>query len=288
MTYTITHNAAFDSLEISFDQKPSDAVRDALKALRFRWHIKKHVWYGQGDEADIRAAIDGAASDTPAALVSDVPTPSFTRPAAFDREMLRAQYAMIWNAHMTDYCANRVAALAELPGGELIPVEKHSVNTRFCFGESGYDYDDALRAADHARKSEDYFRRENMREYTDMIERIVDAMDEDESSNRRVIIYTGGKYYDQPAECRLRDFDIARLTEILDAFGGSANLDEVTAAGTVFRLHGRDARLATREEAQIILDAWRAAAQAHEKKVNAYLKRYGMSKVHAWTYWRDA
>lgn len=38
MGYIITRNEAFNSLEISFDGKPAEAVRDALKALRFRWH----------------------------------------------------------------------------------------------------------------------------------------------------------------------------------------------------------------------------------------------------------
>lgn len=39
MSYTITRNPAFNSLEITFTEKPSEAIRDALKALRFRWRI---------------------------------------------------------------------------------------------------------------------------------------------------------------------------------------------------------------------------------------------------------
>lgn len=60
MTYTITTNAQFNSLEISFDGKPAQAVRDALKALKFRWHGVKKVWYGYTDEETAKAAIDGA------------------------------------------------------------------------------------------------------------------------------------------------------------------------------------------------------------------------------------
>ena len=59
MTYTITENPAFNSLEISFDGKPAQEVRDALKALKFRWHAVKKVWYGYSDENTVRAAIDG-------------------------------------------------------------------------------------------------------------------------------------------------------------------------------------------------------------------------------------
>ena len=63
MTYTMTHNATFGSLEINFDGKPCEAVRDALKELRFRWHNVRRVWYGYADEATTRAAIDGANGD---------------------------------------------------------------------------------------------------------------------------------------------------------------------------------------------------------------------------------
>lgn len=60
MEYTIKRNEAFNSLEITFDGKPSEAVRDALKALKFRWHGVKKLWYGYTDETAARAAIDGA------------------------------------------------------------------------------------------------------------------------------------------------------------------------------------------------------------------------------------
>lgn len=59
MTYTIARNATFNSIEITFDGKPAAAVRDALKALKFRWHSVKKVWYGYSDEATVKAAIDG-------------------------------------------------------------------------------------------------------------------------------------------------------------------------------------------------------------------------------------
>lgn len=60
MTYTITTNPDFNSIEIAFDGKPSEAIREALKAMRFRWHSVKKVWYGYKDEQTARAAIDNA------------------------------------------------------------------------------------------------------------------------------------------------------------------------------------------------------------------------------------
>ena len=67
MNYTITANPTYNSLEIAFEGKPSEEIRQALKDLRFRWHGVKKCWYGYTDEATARAAIDGKPEEkTPA------------------------------------------------------------------------------------------------------------------------------------------------------------------------------------------------------------------------------
>ena len=55
--FTITDNREYGTLEIKFDGKPSEAVRDALKEQGFRWHRAKQIWYGKGDRADIVKAL---------------------------------------------------------------------------------------------------------------------------------------------------------------------------------------------------------------------------------------
>ena len=57
MTYTITNNTQYGSIEIYFDCKPSEAIRDALKLLRFRWHGVKKCWYGFAAETTVRNTI---------------------------------------------------------------------------------------------------------------------------------------------------------------------------------------------------------------------------------------
>ena len=59
-SYTITKNAQFNSIEINFTGKPSEAIREALKALRFRWHGVRRIWYGYTTEEAARAAIENA------------------------------------------------------------------------------------------------------------------------------------------------------------------------------------------------------------------------------------
>lgn len=278
MEYTITRNEAYNSLEISFDGKPAEAVRDALKALRFRWHGKRRVWYGYTDEETARAAIEGAGTE--AAPVAKVPAP------VIDKAELRRQFEKAWNnPRMVDYCVKKVAAVATLPTGEIITIDRQSIETRFCFGESGYDYDAAQAAAQHAMTSEDYFKRENMKHFADLLHAIDEAADI-MGHAPRLVIYTGGAYTGQSADCALRNFGFAKLCDVIEACGGSCHLEELPGRELVIRCQA--CRIATAEELAIIRAAVQSAAAAHEKRVEIYLKRYGTSKVHAWTYWRDA
>lgn len=58
MTYSVTRNAQYDSLEVRFDSMPTPAVRTALKVLRFRWHSVNRYWYGKADENALRETLD--------------------------------------------------------------------------------------------------------------------------------------------------------------------------------------------------------------------------------------
>lgn len=63
--FTITKNPMFNSLEITFTEKPSEKIRNVLKANKFRWHSVKSVWYGYADEDTIRKAIEQAEDKEP-------------------------------------------------------------------------------------------------------------------------------------------------------------------------------------------------------------------------------
>lgn len=70
--FTITKNPMFNSLEITFTEKPSEKIRNVLKANRFRWHSVKSVWYGYADEDTIRKAIEQAEDKEPEKPSGDV------------------------------------------------------------------------------------------------------------------------------------------------------------------------------------------------------------------------
>lgn len=53
--YTITERDG--QVEVSFEDKPSVAVRNALKELGFRWHGKRKIWYGKADRSEVEQAL---------------------------------------------------------------------------------------------------------------------------------------------------------------------------------------------------------------------------------------
>ena len=44
----------------------------------------------------------------------------------------------------------------------------------------------------------------------------------------------------------------------------------------------------TDEEKKLILKGLKFARKCFEARLDTYLKRYGVSKLHTWTYWADA
>lgn len=58
MTYTITINEKFNSKEIYFDEKPSETIRESLKALKMRWNNVKKCWYGFAEQNEIKKVMN--------------------------------------------------------------------------------------------------------------------------------------------------------------------------------------------------------------------------------------
>lgn len=59
-SFSITPNTERGTLEIRFDSKPSEKVRDVLKANKFRWSSKNKLWYGKADQNVISRRIADA------------------------------------------------------------------------------------------------------------------------------------------------------------------------------------------------------------------------------------
>ena len=225
--------------------------------------------------------------------ISSIHNLESTRKNPLDVQMLREQYAMVYkkDVKMVDFCVKAAAAAVVMPHGELIVIEKKHIENRFCFGESGYDYDDALRMAQHARTSVDHFIRENMEHYNSIIERLTESLQEVNGEecyghNADMVIIHLKPQYDRCPESRLHSWNFARMSDVIDACGGSCHIQDLP--GKELTIRSELCRIATAFEIETLIEAYKIVAAAHEKKIAAYLKRYGLSKVRAWTYWLDA
>lgn len=194
----------------------------------------------------------------------------------------------VWGTdqRIIDYCIKKTDDIVTLPNGMYFTIEKRKIETYFCFGysDSRYDtkdYDDANRMAYHAAHSQDYFISENLKEFDQLIE----ALNEGNNLTSMPVLRPSYPGYD----CgNLNTLEFYRTANILDDQGGSAHLEALK--GTIaYRCGNKNTPyyILTEEDKKIIRDAINAAKERHEKKVRAYLKRYGMSKVHAWSYWQD-
>lgn len=58
--YQVTENKQYNSIEVRFVEKPSEAIRRAFKLLRMRWSPKNQCWYGYATKEEIYQVITAA------------------------------------------------------------------------------------------------------------------------------------------------------------------------------------------------------------------------------------
>ena len=189
------------------------------------------------------------------------------------REALQAIYGK--DQSMIDWCVNDAELIVKV-GEYLFPIDKRKVEKRFCFGYSdcgqGEDYQTATKRADLARHSEAYFKQENLKHYKSWLGRI-------DGFNALALTTCYGK------DSVIRSLTAYPWWEVLEAVGGQAYMEALK--GTVVEINGQKAYILTDANRQIIREAYEQAMKAQEKRCDSYLKRYGLSKIHSWTYWID-
>ena len=188
-----------------------------------------------------------------------------------EKTMLIEQHKMVWgkDSKMVDYCVSKVSDIVYLPTGIFV-INKPTIKTDFCFGYhdytteegmNGWDgYNGAQERADKAEKDTEYFIRENISRSN--IDKWIEAL-----SDKYRPLYLRTKYSRQTNDCKLLD--------ITDYW----NSQRIPASP--------DGRPLTTEERALIIKGFESAKEKFVKRLNAYLKRYGLSKVNTWTYWID-
>lgn len=174
----------------------------------------------------------------------------------------------VWHndQRMIKYCLKEVGYIVELEDNSIIIIEKPSIQKDFCFGysDSRYDTDDYDRAnnmANHASKSEDYFIEANLKD----INRMIDLLEGKERSNYK--FYIRIPYSGQPETSKLKSL------QQLDFYDDEKEKEHQKLEG---------------ENLKRVIEGYKIVKANFEKRLNTYLKRYGLTKVHAWSYWRDA
>lgn len=180
-----------------------------------------------------------------------------------DRAMLYDEYMKLsWASERSaEYFSKKASCFAELRGF-LVVFDKPSIETRFCFGEHGYDYDEVVDTCHKLSKDEAYFMAENIRRC--------------EAQETLDAIHGAGRYW-------RRQFPILKPNASGTDGCRLAHLEWEYDASKALRdpMRLSDEELAQLEELML------EEVAKFEKRLRSYLKRYGMSKCHFWTYWAD-
>lgn len=135
-------------------------------------------------------------------------------------------------------------------------IEKPSIETRFCFHDEGEDYEFYKKLCADDSKMANYFKSENLAQFDNKIRRIEKG--EGYSGDKRVWWYTDDYI---PSKLYLQfyvDYGYNNITECTD------------------------------DDKKLILEGLKFGRDCFERRLDSYLKRYGISKLHTWTYWADA
>lgn len=186
------------------------------------------------------------------------------------KEQLTAAFIRAWGGDksMAGFCVKKTDVAVLLGSGAVFTIDKRGIKTRFCFGYStcgqGVGQDEAESMRTHAAASADYFRRKNTAGSAEELERAKAAP----------YMYTYAHY---------RGDDACAVVSVLMLDHPAEYYREYYPG----RLPACELRQVNDVDRVSIVAAYEEHHRRHCKKVDAHLKRYGLSKIKAWTYWGD-
>lgn len=136
-------------------------------------------------------------------------------------------------------------------------IEKPRIENNFCFHDEGSQYDLYWKLMEDKEQLASYFKRKNLSRFDDVINRIEKGTI---GGDKRV-------WWNIHKDSR----------EIYICFGDHFSVQE-----------NDGITLCTDEEKGQLLAAVKWGRELFSKRLDSYLKRYGVSKLHTWTYWADA
>ena len=158
--------------------------------------------------------------------------------------------------HLTWLQKTYLDSLIRLSNGKIVEIEKPKMQTNFCFGydwvdPNGEEEDAADKMAEYAKKSQEYFIKKNLEQVDKLIERA-------DIPGYKGYLWSSG-------------------TENIYSV---SFMDEYRRMGA---FNGKGEEL-TEEDKTTYINALKDCKARFEKRLQSYLKRYGMSKVRTWSY----
>ena len=188
-------------------------------------------------------------------------------------EKIKKLISEYWKSErMIKYCLSCLSNELELENGLILNFEKPRIQTHFCYGYSlsnidTESYDNANQNVENARKDIINFINENIA-YSglqDLYNKLKKAGTVYYSDCNNYGIVSVRSLYDQNDECYFRYH-----------YGENSDHYKTYITGTL-----------SQSDVQKIIAKVAEELQKFVKRLNTYLKRYGLSKVHSWSYWRD-
>ena len=153
-----------------------------------------------------------------------------------------------------EYMLKHYAGAIKIDGHYML-LDKPHIQNKFCFHDEGPDYEYYC-SLSNEKKLERHFLNANLSQFDELIEHI-----------------EKGDEYTHDTRLWIRKHDNGQLCYSCDPYRWN-EADKYT--------------LCTDEERNLILAGYKFARSLFEKRLDAYLKRYGTSKIHTWSYWADA
>ena len=192
-------------------------------------------------------------------------------------EILKTVYPR--SQSMQEYCLSTVDEIVTLENGLFFIIEKQKIETDFCFGYScstydTEDYDRANRCVSKAYADEQYFIRENLKPYRNILDQL----------NDNTCVPVLRNHYSGNLSGNLKSLEFIRCWD----WEMKLRQQSAREIAAEYLSENHPYYLLTESDIALVKSAYECAMQRQDKKVRAYLKRYGLSKIRAWSYWRDA
>lgn len=185
------------------------------------------------------------------------------------KEDLKKYYYDVFKADkMVNYCLNEIANIIELSNNTIIVIDKPTIKKSFCFGygfcgiSTEEEENNAYKMSQVAKTNHDYFMQENLKHINERIEEIKNSYK----------VYIFNQYYRQSKNNILRTYyAISRpVDEERFKMNSYENVEEITEA-----------------DKMKIVEGLEQVKKEFIKRLETYLKKYGLSKIRSWTYLSD-